>query len=167
LRRPIADAYERNMNPATASFSRTCITRTRGYSNPASPYSPAVAANGSYVFVSGQGPLSARSRRVVRGSLEQQFDLTMRNIAAHLKAAGASLADVVSVRVYLSNNDADTWNRMNKVYRRWFRKDPPARTTIGCQLLGIDVEIDCVAVVPSPNREDSNSRAARRRTRRA
>jgi 2-iminobutanoate/2-iminopropanoate deaminase len=37
---------------------------------------------------------------------------------------------------------------MNAVYERIFPAPLPARTTVGAQLPGIKVEIDCVAVLP-------------------
>jgi len=126
---------------------KKCITKSKGYSNPNAPYSSAVIAEGKLVFVSGSGPLEPKTKKIVRGSIEQQFDLTMRNLEAYLKAAGSSLDKIVSMRVFLSTNDTDNWTRMTAAYKKWFRKNLPARTTIGCQLLGIDVEIDCVAVV--------------------
>jgi 2-iminobutanoate/2-iminopropanoate deaminase len=128
---------------------KKCITHkeTTGCANPSNPFSPAVIATGPLVFISGNGPLNPKTFKVERGTLEEQFDLTMENIKAHLQAAGTSLENIVSMKVYLSVNDADNWQRMNVVYRKWFTRDFPVRTTVGCQLLGIDVEIDCVAVL--------------------
>ena len=39
--------------------------------------------------------------------------------------------------------------RMNAVYERFFPVPRPARTTVGTQLLGFKVEIDCVALLPT------------------
>lgn len=126
---------------------KKCITQSKGFFNPAGAYSPAVVAEGKFVFVSGQGPSDPLTGKVVRGTLEEQFELTMKNIEAHLAAAGTTLANVVQCRVYLSNTDRHHWERMNAVYNKWFPDRKPARTTIGCQLMEIDVEIDVVAVV--------------------
>jgi 2-iminobutanoate/2-iminopropanoate deaminase len=68
-----------------------------------------------------------------------------------LAAAGATPADVVRVGVYLE--DLGDFAAMNAVYERFFAQAAPdaplpARTTIGAGLLGIKVEIDCVAVLP-------------------
>ena len=43
--------------------------------------------------------------------------------------------------------DLTRFGRFNEVYREFFSQDPPARTTVGADLLGILVEVDCVAVV--------------------
>ena len=34
---------------------------------------------------------------------------------------------------------------MNEVFRQFFPEDPPARTTVGCALPKIKIEIDCIA----------------------
>ena len=67
--------------------------------------------------------------------------------AAHLAAAGATLADVVRVNVHLASI-AD-FDEFNAVYADVFAEEPrPARTTVGSELAGILVEIDCIAYVP-------------------
>ena len=54
--------------------------------------------------------------------------------------------DIVKVNAYLT--DLTRFPEYNEVYKEFFPSDPPARTTIGCQLYGIQVEINCVAVLP-------------------
>jgi 2-iminobutanoate/2-iminopropanoate deaminase len=55
---------------------------------------------------------------------------------------------VVKVNVYLT--DLTRFARFNEVYEEFFHAEPPARTTVGAALLGILVEVDCVAVVEQP-----------------
>lgn len=44
--------------------------------------------------------------------------------------------------------DLGEFEGMNRVYREFFPKDPPARSTGGVRLVkGFKVEIECVAVV--------------------
>jgi 2-iminobutanoate/2-iminopropanoate deaminase len=115
-----------------------------GAAKPAGPYSHAIVADG-FVFVSGQGPADPATGRVPDGFAEQ-VEQTLRNLQTILAGAGASLRDVVKVGAYLS--DLTRFGEYNEVYRRYFPDEPPARTTVGCQLLGILVEIDCIAVLP-------------------
>jgi 2-iminobutanoate/2-iminopropanoate deaminase len=117
-----------------------------GAAKPAGPYSHAIVADG-FVFVSGQGPADPATGRVPDGFAEQ-VEQTLRNLQTILAGAGASLRDVVKIGAYLS--DLTRFGEYNEVYRRYFPDDPPARTTVGCQLLGILVEIDCIAVLPRP-----------------
>ena len=79
-------------------------------------------------------------------TIEEQVTQTFENVKAIVEAAGASLDKVVSVRVYLAS--LDDFSKMNAVYRQFFTEDFPARTTIGAQLLlGMLIEVDCIAVV--------------------
>ncbi len=116
-----------------------------GAARPAGPYSHAVVAGG-FVFVSGQGPADPATGRAPDG-FAAQVEQTLRNLQTILEGAGASLRDVVRIGAYLS--DLTRFAEYNEVYGRFFPDSPPARTTVGCQLLGIMVEIDCIAILPT------------------
>ncbi len=111
------------------------------------PYSLGVMAEGKFLFVSGMTPFDPATGKIDRGSISRQTELVLENIKNVLAAGGVSLADVVSCRVYLSNLTAENFREMNEVYVRYFGESKPARATIGAQLLGFDVEIECVAVL--------------------
>jgi len=111
------------------------------------PYSLGVIGEGKFLFVSGMTPFDPVTGKIDRGSISRQTELVLENIKNVLAAGGASLADVVSCRVYLSNLTAENFRDMNEVYARYFGESKPARATIGAQLLGFDVEIECVAVL--------------------
>jgi 2-iminobutanoate/2-iminopropanoate deaminase len=108
------------------------------------PYVPGLVANGM-VFVSGQIPL--RDGRIVDDSIEVQVQVVLDNIEAILADAGASLDDVVRCGVFV--DDLDDLPRVNAEYERAFRGHLPTRTTVGVNLPGYGVEIDCIALVPS------------------
>ena len=62
-----------------------------------------------------------------------------------LKTAGSSLANAASMTVYLRNQS--DFAAMNEVYRSYWTRDPPARTTVVVPLLNDGlVEISAVAV---------------------
>jgi len=111
------------------------------------PYSLGVMAEGKFLFVSGMTPFDSVTGKIDRGSISRQTGLVLENIRNVLVAGGASLADVVSCRVYLSDLTPENFREMNEVYARYFGESKPARATIGAQLLGFDVEIECVAVL--------------------
>jgi 2-iminobutanoate/2-iminopropanoate deaminase len=111
------------------------------------PYSLGMIAEGKFLFVSGMTPFDPASGTIQRASISQQTELVLENIKNVLAAGGASLNEVVSCRVYLSNLTAENFREMNEVYARYFGDAKPARATIGAQLLGFDVEIECVAVL--------------------
>ena len=104
--------------------------------NPAMPFSAAVKADG-LVYVS--GTLGSN------GDIKAQTKQVLDNISATLKTAGSSLANAASVTVYLRNQS--DFAAMNEVYRSYWPKDPPARTTVMVPLLNEGlVEIAVVAV---------------------
>ena len=114
-----------------------------GAPEPAGPYSHAVVANG-FVYVSGQGPVNPETGSVPDG-FEDQVRQTFENLHTILEAAGSGLGNVVKVNAYVT--DLTRFGRFNEVYKEFFTQEPPARTTVGADLLGILVEVDCVAVV--------------------
>jgi 2-iminobutanoate/2-iminopropanoate deaminase len=108
---------------------------------PAGPYSHAVVANG-FVFISGQGPVNPETG-AMPDAFADQVRQTLSNVRTILEAAGSSLEDVVKVNAYVT--DLTRFAEFNEVYKEFFRHDPPARTTVATALLGILVEVDCVA----------------------
>ena len=111
---------------------------------PKGPYTPAVRAGG-FVYVSGQVPRDQITGELAGDDVATQTRMTLSNLQRVLAEAGASLADVVSVTVYLAR--ADDWGAMNTVYMEMFRAPYPSRTTVGAELRGILVEISAVAYV--------------------
>jgi len=114
---------------------------------PAGPYSHAVVSGG-FVFVSGQGPVDPATG-TMPDAFPDQVRQTLSNVRTILEAAGSSLEDVVKVNAYVT--DLTRFAEFNEVYREFFRHDPPARTTVATALLGILVEVDCVAQLEDPS----------------
>jgi len=123
------------------------ITNVNGLPKSSSPYSAGVIAEGKFLFISGQGPYDQVAEKFSRASIAEQTTLTLECLRRVILAAGAQVEDVVSCRVYLQQLTESTFAEMNEAYGAFFGKDKPVRTTIGCQLLNIDVEIDCVVKV--------------------
>ncbi|MFD4840954.1 RidA family protein [Achromobacter sp. NPDC058515] len=107
-------------------------------------YSHAVRA-GDYVFVSGQTPRDG-VRAVVGKTIEEQTTVTLENVRLTLEAAGGALENVVKVGVFLS--DLADAAGFDQIYASHFPTFRPARTTVGCALNGVLVEIDAVAYIP-------------------
>lgn len=112
------------------------------------PFSMGVISNG-FLFVSGQVGTDPQSGKVVPGGVEAETAQTIQNIKAILEDGGATLDDVVSVTVYLSN--MDDFPKMNAIYKQYFKEGAyPARTTIGVAKLvfGASVEMTMTAALP-------------------
>jgi len=111
------------------------------------PYSQAIIVNGM-VYTAGQIPLDPQSMDLVGGEdVAAQTEQVMKNLAAILEAAGASLQGVVKTTVFLA--DMAEFGAMNEVYGRHFGEHRPARSTVQAAGLpkNVRVEIEAVAAV--------------------
>ena len=112
-------------------------------------YSAAVEIDG-WIYVSGQGPVDAKTAQPFRGTIEEETLLTLSHIKKILEAAGCSLNDVVKATVHL--DDIDEFDRYNATYKEFFKGAAvlPARTTVQSVLWNdIKIEIDVVARKPA------------------
>jgi reactive intermediate/imine deaminase len=114
---------------------------------PAGPYSH-VARHDDTVWTAGFGPFDPETG-VVPDGIRSQTELTIDNVERALAAAGLGLGDVVKVTVHLQHL-REHFTAFNEVYEQRFGAARPVRTTVGSDLLGIEVEIDVVAIGPSP-----------------
>jgi len=112
------------------------------------PYSSAVRA-GDFIFFSGTVGVVDPQGEPVEG-IEAQTRRCLQNLKRTLEAAGASFPDVVKVQVFLSR--AEDWDKMNEVYKEYFPKDRPARTTLIHQPVKPKtlIEMECIAYKPGP-----------------
>src|SRR3954465_3211766 len=110
------------------------------------PYSQAIVAGG-LVFCSGMAGIDPASGSIPEG-IEAQTEQALRNLAAVLDAAGASLADVVKTTIFYA--DVDDFPRLNAVYARHMPDPPPARSAPANVALphGLLVSIEAIAVRP-------------------
>lgn len=109
------------------------------------PYSQAILADG-FIFVSGQGPADPKTGEMILGEVKSEMRQTLNNVVAILKAAGATVDNVVKCNVYLA--DIKDFPAMNEVYKEYFGTSLPARTTVGVSLAaGMKVEIDVIAKI--------------------
>jgi reactive intermediate/imine deaminase len=121
-----------------------------GAPKPVAPYSHAVEADG-FVFITGQLATDPDDDSLpVPPGIEAQTRKVMDNLTRVLKGCGMTLADVVCVRIFLTDFKRD-YAAMNAIYATYFAADKrPARTTVGVTGLARDgiVEIDMIAVRP-------------------
>lgn len=114
------------------------------------PYSQAVLA-GSFLFVSGQIPLSPVSGKVEETTIEGQTRQVLDNLQAILEAAGLNFSHVVRCEIYLK--EMQDFQVVNQLYAEKFSGPvQPARQTVQVAKLPLDVkiEISCIALAPGP-----------------
>jgi len=113
---------------------------------PIGPYSKGVKCKG-FIFVGGQLPIDPKTEKLVEGSIKEQTEQSIENVKAILEAGGSSLEKVVKTTVYLK--DINDFNEMNEIYKKFFKKDFPARATVQVARLPRDalIEIEAIAEV--------------------
>ena len=109
------------------------------------PYSQAVRAAG-LIFTSGQIPVDPATQQLVGGDIGAQTERVLKNLAAILQASASSLEKVLRCTVFLKN--MGDFAAMNEVFGRYFKHDPPSRSTVEVARLPKDVlvEIDVIAL---------------------
>jgi 2-iminobutanoate/2-iminopropanoate deaminase len=120
------------------------VYRTTDAPAPVASYSQA-CASGGVLAVAGQVGVDPTGA-LVEGGAAEQTEQAIRNLEAVLRAAGATLDDVIRMDCYLTS--FDDFAGFNEVYARWFPDpDPPARTTVVVGLApGLLVEVTALAV---------------------
>ena len=121
---------------------------------PASPlYSQAVRV-GPHVFLSGLVGVDARSGRLAGDTIQAQTRQALTNCESVLRAAGATLDDVVEVGVLLTR--PSDFEGMNEEYATWFGDRPPARSVakLGAEPPGVLVSIRMTEIVAGGTRSD-------------
>ena len=120
---------------------------TTGFSDKTTPSPLAQAVRfGNMLFVSGQGALDPKTREVVDGNIEAQTRQTLANLESILATAGATMANVVNMRVCL--RDTADFQRFNAAFTEFMKGGKVTRTCIGGtpHRAGVNLEIDCVAM---------------------
>jgi len=107
-------------------------------------YSQATATD-DLVFTAGQIPLTPEGDLLDDAAVDVQTEQALENVQAVLDEAGATMADVLKVTVFL--DDIDDFDAMNDTYQSFFDDEPPARSAVGVDELpkGVGVEIEAIA----------------------
>ncbi|HST28442.1 MAG TPA: RidA family protein [Rudaea sp.] len=111
---------------------------------PGLPFSEAVEV-GDLLFLSGQIGTDANGK-LVGGGIVDETRHALANISRVLARHGSAMERVVKVTVMLA--DMAEWTAMNAEYVKFFPKNPPSRSSFGCNGLAMKarVEIECVAL---------------------
>ena len=122
------------------------VIRTAEAATPGAHYAQGVRS-GDLVFTAGHVGVDPATGTVANG-FEAQVHRAIQNVQATLRAAGCDLGDVVKTLCFVTRR-AD-FAALDPVYRTYFTDDPPARSTIVCELVREEFlfEIEAVARIP-------------------
>jgi 2-iminobutanoate/2-iminopropanoate deaminase len=115
---------------------------------PGAPFLSQAIISNDTIYVSGQ-IYSKPDGSLVEGSVKEKVDQIMQNISAILKAADASLDDIVKVVIYVT--DMAQMPELNEAYPSYFTEPFPVREAVCVQALplGATIEISVVATKAS------------------
>jgi 2-iminobutanoate/2-iminopropanoate deaminase len=110
------------------------------------PYSQAVRAQGSLLFVSGQPGVDPATGEAPGAGFEAEARQAFRNLATVLKAGGSRLDLVANTTILVS--DISNFPEINRLFAEFFPANPPARMIMQVPLpKGLLISIGCVAVI--------------------
>ncbi|MET8759459.1 RidA family protein [Lentzea sp. NPDC004782] len=122
----------------------------RGHSKPVGKYSPGLSVDGGrFVFVSGQVATDEQGNVVAPGDAAKQTEIVFERIEQVLAQAQATLADLVSVVIYVVDVKRD-FAAVSGVRNRVLSNPPPTSALVEVSSLvedGCLVEISGIAVV--------------------
>ncbi len=124
------------------------VIRTENAPSAVGTYSQGISTD-NIIFTAGQIPLDPSTGEVIEGDFKTRVRRVLLNIDGILVEAGSSLSYAVKLTVFMT--DLSRFSELNEVFLEFFEKDPPARSALEVSKLplGVDVEIECVAVKES------------------
>ena len=103
---------------------------------------------GDLIYLSGSAGYDSAKGALTGDDIESQARQAMENLGRVLKAAGSSWEKVVKVNCFLVHAQRD-FAGWNAVWKEYFPKNPPARTTVGGDIAmeGALIEVELIATV--------------------
>ena len=111
-------------------------------------YAATVAAGARLIFTAGACPLDEQGQTVAVGDITGQAEQVMENLRTALRAAGATLTDVIRTTVYVASTDRSDLGAAWDVVSRHFGDHDVPSTLLGVTVLGYPdqlVEVEAVA----------------------
>ena len=100
------------------------------------------------LFLAGQVSKDLKTGNIKTGTVGQETEQVIKNLDIVLKEAGSSLDCVLKTTVFLTKKE--DFSQMNEIYKKYFPRNPPARSAIVINLAGdFKIEIEAIAYVPA------------------
>jgi enamine deaminase RidA (YjgF/YER057c/UK114 family) len=130
---------------------KECINPNNLFPSLPHGFSQLVIATGrKTVFISGQTAWDKQKNIVGGDSVLEQARQAFRNLEEAMEAAGGTLRDIVALRIYVVDYQAECGTAVGIVLREFFSENPPASTWIGVSALADPeflIEIEATAVL--------------------
>ena len=113
-------------------------------------HATAIAAKGTFVFISGMTARRPDGSIAGLGNVEEQTRQVCENVKAAVEDAGGTLDDIVRVDVYVRN--MEHFDTIHKVRREYFTGIAPASTMVEVNKFTSPdylIEINAIAVLPN------------------
>jgi 2-iminobutanoate/2-iminopropanoate deaminase len=118
---------------------------TRGFYSPAKK----IDLGGAFlIFVSGQQVGKNENHEAITDDIEEQTEIVFKNIEKILKAADASMDDVIKAQIFLT--DINDFSKVSAIRDKWFAKSKPVSTLAEVNAMtrkGAKIEIEVTAVI--------------------
>lgn len=114
-------------------------------------YSPAKKidlGNTFLIYVSGQQVDKNENNEAVTGDIEEQTELVFKSLEKILRAAGASMDDVVKAQIFLT--DIQDFAKVSAIRDKWFAQSKPVSTLVEVNAMtrkGAKIEIELTAII--------------------
>ena len=144
MSKPFCDDY-RSATLRRTTFVKKEVINPESIPPSPAPFSPGIKI-GNMVYTSGQVGIDPKTGKAPE-TVGEQTKVCLERIKIILEEAGSSLDNVVKNTVFLS--DIRYFNDMNEVYKTFFPKDRPARSTVEARLAYpyLLVEIESIAYI--------------------
>ena len=100
------------------------------------------------IYVSGQQVAKNEDNEAITDDIQEQTELVFQSLERILKAAGASIDDVVKAQIFLT--DINDFSKVSAIRDKWFAKSKPVSTLVEVNAMtrkGAKIEIEVTAVV--------------------
>jgi 2-iminobutanoate/2-iminopropanoate deaminase len=104
--------------------------------------------NAYLIFVSGQQVDKNENNEATTDDIEEQTELVFQALEKTLKAADASMDDVVKAQIFLT--DINDFSKVSAIRDKWFIKSKPVSTLLEVNAMtrkGAKIEIEVTAIV--------------------
>tara|TARA_Y100001970_G_scaffold26578_1_gene32063 strand:- start:70 stop:456 length:387 start_codon:yes stop_codon:yes gene_type:complete len=114
--------------------------------NPVGVY-PHAKQVGDFLFLSGIGSRDELDNSIP-DNFKEECHSVFKNIRTVIEQSGANWENLVDITVFLTNMEKD-FKTFNSIYKEYFKKNKPCRTTIEVESLPtpISIELKCIVYI--------------------